>query len=255
MKAKIVNPLELPTSEYRHRGEGNGLWLFSFGAYGDHHLWVWASSIEDGLEEAAGALPKGYFADEPESEDEEEGLTYTESGWLTSHEWFVREASEQEFCRIYRQSALAYDREYDEEPSVPRWVKEICSKFDASARFREEPSVRQPRRAPLSPHSETKKRQRQALERMLEKLAFVRYENAAIDKHEETRSRKPWPFPWPEPKRERQPLMRREAAEREFGADVVEEALRDGVISETRRGEIELTAPAGVVRRARIRRR
>lgn len=79
-------------------------WLFSFGAHGDHRVIVWADSLEDALEEAAGNLPRGYFVpddylQELQQEAAEEGdldswdddLTYTESGYIAACEWFVRE--------------------------------------------------------------------------------------------------------------------------------------------------------------------
>jgi len=92
---------------------GPRAWLFSFGAYGDCHI-VAFGSLEEALEDAAALLAPGYFYEpdfaQARHELREEGmlddsdedldrvfehattdLTYTESGWLISHEWTVRE--------------------------------------------------------------------------------------------------------------------------------------------------------------------
>ncbi len=89
----------------------NGVHVFHFGAYGDTHVLAFGT-LEDALEDAAATLLKvapGLFAepdyaeaaeelglalDTADDEDEirehaEVDLTYTEAGWLVSHEWTV----------------------------------------------------------------------------------------------------------------------------------------------------------------------
>jgi hypothetical protein len=96
-----------------------GLWHFTFGAYGSTHVFVWAGpahrALDDALEEAASWLADnapghlstdeemqelydeareelGDDADEDEIREQAEAdMTYTESGYLTSYEWFVNE--------------------------------------------------------------------------------------------------------------------------------------------------------------------
>ncbi len=91
-------------------------WLLSFGTYADRYVLVWADSLESALECAAEWLHEhapGTFVDpEPcgecggtDGEDretcatcqgsgiDETDLTYTEYGYLISHEWFGREVS------------------------------------------------------------------------------------------------------------------------------------------------------------------
>lgn len=110
----LVNPSE---RECMYPGRG-GAYLFTFGAYRCTRLLVWARSVEDGLEDAAAWLAdhaKGHLVhddyltelhNEARAELAEEGLeddeleeraheqatvdlTYTESGYLTSYEWWV----------------------------------------------------------------------------------------------------------------------------------------------------------------------
>jgi hypothetical protein len=96
----------------------SGLFAMTFGATGSSHVLVWANGVEDALEEAADYLEEtgksGHFVPEDimrqhyeearaelgEGADEdavsqkaEEGLTYTESGYIPSHEWWVDDAS------------------------------------------------------------------------------------------------------------------------------------------------------------------
>jgi hypothetical protein len=100
-------------------GNTHQLWHMTFGAYGDHSVFVWGDSdICDALEAAAEVLPKGMFT-EPEwkealaelfpgvediddltdeQKDEvrthaEEDLTDTECGYLASYEWSGSEVS------------------------------------------------------------------------------------------------------------------------------------------------------------------
>ena len=117
-----------------HRWE-DGRWLFSFGAYGDTHVLVLGfDGVYDALEAAAEWLAKyapghlmahdsdelkelyreacdehevsyeelarGELDGNPEADEVEQtattDLTYTESGYLTSCEWFVTEAPTRE---------------------------------------------------------------------------------------------------------------------------------------------------------------
>ncbi len=109
-----------PTSGYRS-GVERGLYVMWFDEHAPRFVCVFAQSFEDALEEAAGALRDfgwpGYFIsdedmqeryeealaelreeNDAENEDEEdleqrareaaeEDLTYTESGWIQSHDW------------------------------------------------------------------------------------------------------------------------------------------------------------------------
>ncbi len=88
-----------------------GAHILHFGAYGDHHVLAFGC-LEDALEEAAHTLSPGFFTtpDYKEAAEElgipwpmndythedvmsqlhehaEADLTYTEAGWLISHEW------------------------------------------------------------------------------------------------------------------------------------------------------------------------
>lgn len=97
--------------------DGSTLFVLSFGAYLDHHVYVFSGAFDDALEIAAEWLKQeapGLFSDEPdykeaatelgldlETEDDNEqerirekaetDMTYTESGWLLSWEWTGRE--------------------------------------------------------------------------------------------------------------------------------------------------------------------
>lgn len=125
----IVNPGDWHwnvVGGYRPHHRGGGLWLFQFGAYGATWVAVWNASLEDALEEAGGWLAdhapghltteeelwkdKGLIEDAMEDVgvsgpfnelDEEDqykvhesmttDMTYTESGYLNSWEWYVNE--------------------------------------------------------------------------------------------------------------------------------------------------------------------
>ncbi len=123
MKIHIANPTERPEGKYYR----NTRFLFAFGAYGDTHVLVYArpDHIDDALEEAAGWLAdhapglimahgcqelqdlyaearnewcEGHGAVEEEDEGEvweraTVDLTYTESGYIASYEWWVNEVS------------------------------------------------------------------------------------------------------------------------------------------------------------------
>lgn len=114
------------------------LQIFHFGSYGDTHVAVWDQNIEDGLETAAEWLAEnapgliydagemeelyadaardlgleGPVADFDEDDIErvreaaEAGLTYTESGYIPSHEWGVSDLApgDEDFRRIFEQS-------------------------------------------------------------------------------------------------------------------------------------------------------
>jgi hypothetical protein len=94
------------------------LWLFQVGTYGPVNVAVWNNSLERALEELGGHLvDRGYFGlivphdsqeaaemydeakdelgpdatDEEVQEHAEVDMTYTESGWIRSDEWYVNE--------------------------------------------------------------------------------------------------------------------------------------------------------------------
>jgi hypothetical protein len=104
----LVNPLDF---------EMNNLYGLHFGAYGWTKLLVWSRHLENALEPAAewlekyapglltseqeiGRLMEEVREEHPGISDEEAyeeattGLTYTEAGWITSHEWGVSFDSE-----------------------------------------------------------------------------------------------------------------------------------------------------------------
>lgn len=147
----LVNPLEMPGKRYRGMQQ-EAAWAFQFGAYAETRLIVWARSLEDGLEEAAGWLAEfapGHLTDlkeeyeealkeareelgEDAEEDElqekaqeiaETDMTYTESGYLTSHEWYVDELTGGSLLSAveYASRALlaAQNNNYDMIPLLP----------------------------------------------------------------------------------------------------------------------------------------
>lgn len=84
-------------------------YLFTFGCVGMSFVLVYDWSIYDALEKAAEyCVDRGWtghvapLSSTPEDlglergQDPDESLTYTESGWLTSHEWFVDEVGREE---------------------------------------------------------------------------------------------------------------------------------------------------------------
>lgn len=76
-------------------------YLFQFGAYGSTWLLVWGTSIESALESAAEWLREhepGHFVDV--DSDEEPDVTYTESGWLLSYEWWVSEVTRSDLMQM-----------------------------------------------------------------------------------------------------------------------------------------------------------
>jgi hypothetical protein len=136
---------------YRHP---NSLFFFQFGVVGTTNVLVWqkADHIDSALEEAAGWLEShapgdlsdlaeeykyalkeareelGEDADEEELEEKareiaEADMTYTESGWLTSYEWFVNELFDGELfeAALYVSKALeaASNHAYDMIPVLP----------------------------------------------------------------------------------------------------------------------------------------
>ena len=91
-RIEIANPAE--------KGFGTKPYLFQFGVFGTTSVLAYGYGIEEALEEAAEYLAKcEYFGHiTPHGEDlgcdcadpyECDSHTYTEAGWLTSHEWFV----------------------------------------------------------------------------------------------------------------------------------------------------------------------
>lgn len=119
----IVNPEDVPRGRYStpksigRQGSAYPLYAFQFGAYGTTNVLVWGDShisLEDALEIAAGWLADnapGLLIDDKEManlyeeakkedpngdedswrETAETDLTYTESGYIPSWEWYVNE--------------------------------------------------------------------------------------------------------------------------------------------------------------------
>lgn len=128
-KITIVNPSDWywnVEGGYRPHHRGGGLWVYQFGAYGTTWLAVWGANIEDALEDAAQWLAdhapglitteKEFWEDKSllqdamnelgfsgafeDLEDEDKwsiqdkmtvDMTYTESGYIASYEWYVNE--------------------------------------------------------------------------------------------------------------------------------------------------------------------
>lgn len=128
-KIVIINPGEWVWNVeggYRPHHRGGGIWIYQFGAYGTTWLAVWGANIEDTLEEAAQWLlehargqittQEQLWEDKSDIEDamgelglsgafedlEDEDkwavqdrmtvdMTYTESGYIASWEWYVNE--------------------------------------------------------------------------------------------------------------------------------------------------------------------
>ncbi len=113
----------------------SGLFAYTFGATGETHVLAWANSADDGLEEAADYLEEsgkvGYFvpddimrqhyeearaelgADADEDavhQKAEEDLTYTEAGYIPSHEWAVDDASP-ELVKLAKAASAAAGQE------------------------------------------------------------------------------------------------------------------------------------------------
>ncbi len=149
-KITIINPNETLESAKKATYKPGRLWLFGFGAYGDTNLAYWDPGhehLEGALEHAAEWLAEnapGHITSEnemmelykeaadelgvswpPEDWDDpkveevreqaETDLTYTESGWLTSHEWTVDEIERgsELYCEIFIKSLE--EAELDEE--------------------------------------------------------------------------------------------------------------------------------------------
>lgn len=117
----------------------SGLFALTFGAVGTTYVLAWANSADDALEEAADYLEEagksGYFVPEDvmrqhyeeakaelgEGAEEdavhqkaEEDLTYTEAGYIPSHEWWVNEASP-ELVKLAKAASAAAGQEDGEE--------------------------------------------------------------------------------------------------------------------------------------------
>lgn len=122
------------------------LWAFQFGSSGTARVLVWADSIEDGLEKATEYLrdhgKPGYFEsddsmkeryeealrevggdEEKAHEKAEEGLTYTESGYVPSHEWWVDEVIDEEDIEAAK-AASPSDEDEGAEPAEPDLVQQ-----------------------------------------------------------------------------------------------------------------------------------
>lgn len=141
----IVNPLDV-----RREGK-NTVYVFQFGAVGTLWLAVLNQSFEDALEEAAGWLAEyapGHLHTDKEmqdlynealaelvsegkdpedeetiqkaQEDAEADLTYTESGYLTSYEWWGGEADNVLAQKVINKASNIYRKQYGEEPNPAR---------------------------------------------------------------------------------------------------------------------------------------
>jgi hypothetical protein len=90
----IANPLEC------YQNPGVRAWRFRFGAYGDIEVYVFGSSLEKAIEDAAWFLrdnSPGVFTEENILPHDDDGNpvdhTYTEAGWIPSWEWWVEETN------------------------------------------------------------------------------------------------------------------------------------------------------------------
>jgi hypothetical protein len=128
---ELVNPLDYPRDRYPLYPT---LYAFRFGEGGTVRLLVWSSSVEKGLETAAewleskapgvfvfpdyvtAAQELGHVPMEQVSEKAESGLTYTEAGWIPSHECTVIEAApDSDLTRLTREEcARLWAEEYPE---------------------------------------------------------------------------------------------------------------------------------------------
>lgn len=130
MNVRIANP-----GDYNLRVS---LFYFSFGAYGDLHVLVWSKGVEDALETAAEYMKDeghiGIFVDDenlkelaieareelgPDASDDEiyeqgtADLTYTESGYIPSFEWWVDEVTDPSLLSAAKAASEAYDKRTD----------------------------------------------------------------------------------------------------------------------------------------------
>jgi hypothetical protein len=88
----LANPSEVPLGREAERVNRAYLYDIWFApSVTAIHFLVWAHSFEQALElaaeEASSMGFRGVFTDEPRTEADEADLTYTESGWIISHEW------------------------------------------------------------------------------------------------------------------------------------------------------------------------
>lgn len=106
----LANPNEKRWARHRY--------LLSFGCVGSTHVLVYGDSIDDALEVAAKWLAEnelwGHITPHTEVRSSDDlgcdcgdpfdcdSHTYTESGWLTSWEWFVSEPSDAELVKLNR---------------------------------------------------------------------------------------------------------------------------------------------------------
>lgn len=127
------------------------LFSFAFGAYGSTEVLVFASGVESGLETAADWLaehepghlstPKDmeeYYAEAAEelefawpndceveariiTDHAECDMTYTEAGWLVSHEWFVNEVASD--APAFSEALITALLEL-EELEIPEWIED-----------------------------------------------------------------------------------------------------------------------------------
>jgi hypothetical protein len=131
----LVNPTDYNT--YMR----NSVFAFAFGAYGWTKLIVWEASdhIDDALEvagewlaehapgiltseEEIGVLVREAQEEDPSASEEDafqtatQDMTYTESGWIPSWEWSMREFNSGDLYDVaLRASKEEYERVYDEE--------------------------------------------------------------------------------------------------------------------------------------------
>jgi len=148
----FVNPLEVPMGRKYTGIRNEELFAMQFGAHATTRLLVFARSLEDALEEAAGWLADfapGHLSDlkseyedalkeareelgdgadeeavqEKAQEIAETDMTYTESGYLTGHEWWGGEArGTLESASLYAARAVTA-AEYHEFNLIPDGTK------------------------------------------------------------------------------------------------------------------------------------
>lgn len=138
---ELVNPSDKPTKKWF--GKSDKLWRFEFGASGTTFLLVWSKGVESALELAADWLETnapghlmaadseelkslideareelGEDADDDEVEQKATAdLRYTESGYLTSHEWTVDEVSDKKIVEAALYASDLADWRFHEAPN------------------------------------------------------------------------------------------------------------------------------------------
>ena len=111
-RIEVANPTE--------KSFGTTPYLFRFGVVGTTNVLAYGYCIEDALEAAAEYLadseyfghitphdaPQGDLCCDCDDPFDCESHTYTEAGWLTSHEWFVNETTQSDLIDEFADKPL-----------------------------------------------------------------------------------------------------------------------------------------------------